>query len=202
MAGACCKCPASLSVFRRSLSVAPRGCGSAPRFPFLLQQGWRVGERGGLQEAARPCNALRPMGFYRQTAFLCLSCQESMTESLRTCYVYLNQTSRSFAAVIQALDGELRWVSEWGGGGVSAGMFSLGVDTTTRRRWLHRKKCFQKKSTNMPRSVHLLHFLSEQLQKVNAKSCQDSSSFNKMCKRLITTYQVCVLLTAFSPVFY
>ncbi|XP_037541781.1 squalene synthase isoform X2 [Nematolebias whitei] len=33
---------------------------------------------------------------------------ESMTESLRTCYVHLNQTSRSFAAVIQALDGELR----------------------------------------------------------------------------------------------
>ncbi|MBN3304357.1 squalene synthase isoform X2 [Amia ocellicauda] len=33
---------------------------------------------------------------------------ESMTDTLRTCYVYLNQTSRSFAAVIQALDGELR----------------------------------------------------------------------------------------------
>ncbi|XP_028997358.1 squalene synthase isoform X2 [Betta splendens] len=33
---------------------------------------------------------------------------ESMRETLRTCYVYLNQTSRSFAAVIQALDGELR----------------------------------------------------------------------------------------------
>ncbi|KAB5517201.1 hypothetical protein PHYPO_G00186970 [Pangasianodon hypophthalmus] len=33
---------------------------------------------------------------------------ESMSESLRMCYVYLNQTSRSFAAVIQALDGELR----------------------------------------------------------------------------------------------
>ncbi|KAL7888734.1 hypothetical protein AOLI_G00037080 [Acnodon oligacanthus] len=33
---------------------------------------------------------------------------ESMSETLRTCYVYLNQTSRSFAAVIQALDGELR----------------------------------------------------------------------------------------------
>ncbi|XP_061610505.1 squalene synthase isoform X2 [Phyllopteryx taeniolatus] len=33
---------------------------------------------------------------------------ESMSQSLRTCYVYLNQTSRSFAAVIQALDGELR----------------------------------------------------------------------------------------------
>ncbi|XP_032815381.1 squalene synthase isoform X2 [Petromyzon marinus] len=32
----------------------------------------------------------------------------SMAPSLRTCYRYLNQTSRSFAAVIQALDGELR----------------------------------------------------------------------------------------------
>lgn len=106
MAGACCKCPLSLSVFKRSLSVAPRGCGSAPR---SLLHGWRLGERG-LQEAARPSSALRPAGFYRQTAFLCLSCQESMTESLRTCYLYLNQTSRSFAAVIQALDGELRWV--------------------------------------------------------------------------------------------
>ncbi|XP_059368006.1 squalene synthase-like isoform X2 [Carassius carassius] len=33
---------------------------------------------------------------------------DSMSETLRTCYAYLNQTSRSFAAVIQALDGELR----------------------------------------------------------------------------------------------
>ncbi|KAL4630458.1 squalene synthase isoform X1 [Arapaima gigas] len=32
----------------------------------------------------------------------------SMSVSLRTCYRYLNETSRSFAAVIQALDGELR----------------------------------------------------------------------------------------------
>ncbi|XP_018590807.1 squalene synthase isoform X2 [Scleropages formosus] len=32
----------------------------------------------------------------------------SMSGSLRTCYRYLNETSRSFAAVIQALDGELR----------------------------------------------------------------------------------------------
>ncbi|KAM9355496.1 squalene synthase isoform 3-T3 [Pholidichthys leucotaenia] len=105
MAGACCKCPVSLSVFKRSLSVAPRGCGSAPR---SLLPGCRLGERGLLLEAARPSSALRPVGLYRQTAFLCLSCQESMSESLRTCYLYLNQTSRSFAAVIQALDGELR----------------------------------------------------------------------------------------------
>ncbi|XP_017278673.1 squalene synthase isoform X1 [Kryptolebias marmoratus] len=106
MAGACCKCPVSVSVLRRSLSVAPRGCGSAPRSAFLLQ-GRRLGERG-LQEAARPRSALRPAGFHRQTALLCLPCQAAMTETLRTCYVYLNQTSRSFAAVIQALDGELR----------------------------------------------------------------------------------------------
>ncbi|KAM3930269.1 squalene synthase isoform 2-T2 [Leptodactylus fuscus] len=34
--------------------------------------------------------------------------RDSMSDSLQTCYKYLNQTSRSFAAVIQALDGELR----------------------------------------------------------------------------------------------
>lgn len=104
MAGACCKCPVSLSVFKRSLSVAPRGCSQRSHL-----MGWRLGERG-LQEVARPSSAFRPVGFYRHTGFLCLSYQESMSESLRTCYLYLNQTSRSFAAVIQALDGELRWV--------------------------------------------------------------------------------------------
>uniref|UniRef100_A0A8C5L331 Squalene synthase n=1 Tax=Jaculus jaculus TaxID=51337 RepID=A0A8C5L331_JACJA len=34
--------------------------------------------------------------------------QDSLSSSLQTCYKYLNQTSRSFAAVIQALDGEMR----------------------------------------------------------------------------------------------
>ncbi|XP_018425121.1 PREDICTED: squalene synthase-like [Nanorana parkeri] len=34
--------------------------------------------------------------------------QEPMGEGLRTCYKYLNETGRSYAAVIQALDGELR----------------------------------------------------------------------------------------------
>ncbi|MED6288733.1 hypothetical protein CHARACLAT_029475 [Characodon lateralis] len=106
MARACCKCPVSLSVLKRSLSVAPRGCGTAASRSLL--QGWRRRGERGLQEAARPCSAIRAAGFYRQTAFLCLSCQESMSDSLRSCYVYLNQTSRSFAAVIQALDGELR----------------------------------------------------------------------------------------------
>ncbi|XP_054843904.1 squalene synthase-like isoform X2 [Eublepharis macularius] len=34
--------------------------------------------------------------------------EDSLSASLRICYKYLNQTSRSFATVIQALDGELR----------------------------------------------------------------------------------------------
>ncbi|XP_056150061.1 squalene synthase isoform X1 [Lampris incognitus] len=105
MAGVCCKCPASLSIFKRSLLVSPRSFGPAP-WPRVLG-GCRPGERG----AAEGCWAVRPGALraaHRRPVFLCFSCQESMTESLRTCYVYLNQTSRSFAAVIQALDGELR----------------------------------------------------------------------------------------------
>ncbi|XP_062943905.1 squalene synthase isoform X1 [Cynocephalus volans] len=40
---------------------------------------------------------------------VCLLCpQDSLSSSLKTCYKYLNQTSRSFAAVIEALDGEIR----------------------------------------------------------------------------------------------
>ncbi|KAM5165059.1 squalene synthase-like [Mantella aurantiaca] len=34
--------------------------------------------------------------------------QDSMSESLQTCYKYLNETGRSYAAVIQVLEGELR----------------------------------------------------------------------------------------------
>ncbi|XP_012993916.1 squalene synthase isoform X4 [Esox lucius] len=105
MAGTCFKCPVSLTVFKRSFCVTPRS-GPASRTFFY---GGRLGEKG-VQEgcwAARP-TALRTVGSFRFPAYFCFSCQESMSESLRTCYLYLNQTSRSFAAVIQALDGELR----------------------------------------------------------------------------------------------
>ncbi|KAH0622900.1 hypothetical protein JD844_025736 [Phrynosoma platyrhinos] len=37
--------------------------------------------------------------------------QDSLSDSLRVCYQYLKQTSRSYAAVIQVLDGELRHVA-------------------------------------------------------------------------------------------
>ncbi|XP_061610506.1 squalene synthase isoform X3 [Phyllopteryx taeniolatus] len=101
-AGACCKCPISLAAFKRSLSVA--AC------PRSLLSGRRLGERGLREAVARPSVAARAAGAGggRHAASCCVSCQESMSQSLRTCYVYLNQTSRSFAAVIQALDGELR----------------------------------------------------------------------------------------------
>ncbi|XP_067097249.1 squalene synthase isoform X1 [Osmerus mordax] len=105
MAGACCKCLVTLSVFKRSLTVTPRSPGPALRSIF---SGGRRDR--GMQEgcwAARPIR-LRTAASYRQPMFLCFSCQDSMRDSLRTCYLYLNQTSRSFAAVIQALDGELR----------------------------------------------------------------------------------------------
>ncbi|KAG9347220.1 hypothetical protein JZ751_004787 [Albula glossodonta] len=95
----------SFSVFKRRLSVPPRS--SVAARPLLY--GGRLGERG-VQEgywAARP-SVVKTAGSYRHPVFLCFSRQESMSDSLRTCYIYLNQTSRSFAAVIQALDGELR----------------------------------------------------------------------------------------------
>jgi farnesyl-diphosphate farnesyltransferase len=43
----------------------------------------------------------RPAEFYTQNG-------PGLSSSLKTCYKYLNQTSRSFAAVIQALDGDIR----------------------------------------------------------------------------------------------
>ncbi|XP_061100129.1 squalene synthase isoform X1 [Conger conger] len=106
MAGPCCKSTVYFLVLKRSLSVPPRSSVTTVRPTLSIG---RLSERG-VQEgcwAARP-NALRTAGSYRHPVFLCFSCQESMSESLRTCYVYLNQTSRSFAAVIQALDGQLR----------------------------------------------------------------------------------------------
>ncbi|KAL2306998.1 hypothetical protein Nmel_004949 [Mimus melanotis] len=55
-------------------------------------------------------NLLRfKMGGYR--AVMPRMDTDSLGCGLRTCYRYLNQTSRSFAAVIQALDGELRCFS-------------------------------------------------------------------------------------------
>lgn len=100
MAGVCCKSTAPLSVFKRTLSV--RNSASAPRSAPVV-----CGRRGAV--LARPLHLHTVSPHRHPTQLFCSSfVQESMSESLRACYVYLNQTSRSFAAVIQALDGELR----------------------------------------------------------------------------------------------
>ncbi|ROL45223.1 Squalene synthase [Anabarilius grahami] len=96
MAGVGGKSAVSFSVLKRSFSL--RG---SPR--SVLTGGRRSAQEGRL--VARPPHPLRA---HRHPAYVCFSYQDSMSETLRTCYVYLNQTSRSFAAVIQALDGELR----------------------------------------------------------------------------------------------
>ncbi|XP_023662822.1 squalene synthase isoform X1 [Paramormyrops kingsleyae] len=101
MAGACCKGTSSFSAFKRTLVIAPRSSAAVPRSG--LSTG-RLYERGALEKRW----AIRTTTAHRRPVMLCFSCQETMTETMRTCFLYLNQTSRSFAAVIQALDGELR----------------------------------------------------------------------------------------------
>lgn len=95
MAGVCGKSAVSFSVLKRSLWLrSPRS---------VLCPG-----RSGALEARLAARAPHPLRALRHPANVCFSCQDSMSDTLRTCYAYLNQTSRSFAAVIQALDGELR----------------------------------------------------------------------------------------------
>ncbi|KAM4837298.1 squalene synthase isoform 1-T1 [Thomomys bottae] len=65
------------------------------------------GGRPGRGAPALPC-AGPPPPAAPPTVPALLCPQDSLSSSLKTCYKYLNQTSRSFAAVIQALDGELR----------------------------------------------------------------------------------------------
>ncbi|XP_039604386.1 squalene synthase isoform X1 [Polypterus senegalus] len=100
MAAPGCKSTLSWVVLKRSLSASPRSTSAAPR-PLL--HGSKLSERRATHPAVYQATFT-----HRYPVFLCFSCQESMSESLRTCYHYLNETSRSFAAVIQALDGELR----------------------------------------------------------------------------------------------
>ena len=122
MAAAACGTKA-MSLFKRTLvlspAAAPRGTGtgSPPRGCPLPPAAWPSkdwprgeGVCGRLRSppvAGRPphshsCSAASPTS-------VCLLCpQDSLSSSLKTCYKYLNQTSRSFAAVIEALDGEMR----------------------------------------------------------------------------------------------
>lgn len=93
----------AVSVLRRTLTLSPPR--KAPR---------AAGRRRG-QQQQQHCGAPAvppappPAAPRLQPAPRVPLCpQDSLGCGLRTCYRYLNQTSRSFAAVIQALDGELR----------------------------------------------------------------------------------------------
>nr|XP_060637357.1 squalene synthase-like [Anolis sagrei ordinatus] len=111
---------AAVSFFKRSLALSPpRGGGRGSGRCSHGAPGSSLGSGGSLVrlQAASPSRprflseappaakpsppSPSPPGLF----FL----QDSLSHSLRLCYKYLNQTSRSFAAVIQALDGELRF---------------------------------------------------------------------------------------------
>uniref|UniRef100_A0ABM5FBU0 Squalene synthase n=1 Tax=Pogona vitticeps TaxID=103695 RepID=A0ABM5FBU0_9SAUR len=111
-----CSCKAATSFFKRTLALGPgrpsaggsgpgldagarlRSSCAAPRAPVQLARRLRFLGAHPAAAASSACAPLTPA----------LSPQDALSASLRRCYLYLNQTSRSFAAVIQALDGELR----------------------------------------------------------------------------------------------
>ncbi|XP_062981593.1 squalene synthase isoform X1 [Elgaria multicarinata webbii] len=110
---------AAASLFKRTLALSPPrggagggrgggGGGGGGSSGFCLAGGGRA--RSGTPPPARPPPPpSRPRFLSTQVAPPpALLLQDSLSDSLRLCYRYLNQTSRSFAAVIQALDGELR----------------------------------------------------------------------------------------------
>lgn len=115
MAAAACGTKA-MSLFKRtwvlSPAAAPKGSSTPTRCCPWPSKDWTRGE-GVCAWLRRPAAA----GFLPQShscssttaTSVCLLCpQDSLSSSLKTCYKYLHQTSRSFAAVIQALDEEMR----------------------------------------------------------------------------------------------
>lgn len=115
MAAAACGTKA-MSLFKRtwvlSPAAAPKGAGTPSRSCPWPSKDWTRGE-GVCAWLRRPAAAgfLPPSHSCSSTpaTSVCLLCpQDSLSSSLKTCYKYLRQTSRSFAAVIQALDEEMR----------------------------------------------------------------------------------------------
>lgn len=92
----------AVSLFKRTLALSP------PRGPprALGRLRGRVQQRG--TPAVSVPVAVVPPRLQPPPRCAPFCPQDSLGRGLRICYRYLNQTSRSFAAVIQALDGELR----------------------------------------------------------------------------------------------
>nr|XP_028581014.1 squalene synthase isoform X1 [Podarcis muralis] len=110
---------AATSLFKRTLALSPPraggaagGSGPGGGCNSCCWAGGRVRSASGphrlQQPQAPPPLASRGTRFLSAPPPSVLFLQDSLSDSLRRCYQYLNQTSRSFAAVIQALDGELR----------------------------------------------------------------------------------------------
>lgn len=122
MAAAACGIKA-MSLFKRTLvlsptaapratstGISPRGCSLPPttcpskdwpRREGVCRRLWSPTAAGHLPQS-QSCSSTSPTS-------VCLLCpQDSLSSSLKTCYKYLRQTSRSFASVIQALDEEMR----------------------------------------------------------------------------------------------
>lgn len=103
----------AMALVKRTLVLspvaAPRTPGSPPRggcsWPLTT---WPCKDWSRARSPAASCLP-QPHSCSTSATTVCLLCpQDSLSSSLKTCYKYLNQTSRSFAAVIQALDGEIR----------------------------------------------------------------------------------------------
>lgn len=103
---ACCK--SAVSLFKRTFLITHGQKSSSQR--SRLSTGM-FQDRGSVKEGrlliVNNSVCTHASGFNSPHS-ACFPSQESMSPSLRICYQYLNQTSRSFAAVIQALDDELR----------------------------------------------------------------------------------------------
>ncbi|XP_042704851.2 squalene synthase-like isoform X1 [Chrysemys picta bellii] len=101
----------AVALFKRTLALSPPRCpGGGQRCsssPLPLPGGRRRGGSRLLHQGSPP-GACPASPRFQQPVSPLLCPQDALSDGLRTCYRYLNQTSRSFAAVIQALDGELR----------------------------------------------------------------------------------------------
>lgn len=110
----------AMALVKRTLVLspvaAPRTPGSPPRCCSWPPTAWPCKDWSRARSPTASCLP-QPHSCSTSTTAVCLLCpQDSLSSSLKTCYKYLNQTSRSFAAVIQALDGEMRLVEspDWG----------------------------------------------------------------------------------------
>lgn len=112
----------AMALVKRTLVLSPVASpktppGSPPRGCSWPPTAWPFKDWSRARSPATSCLP-QPHSCSTSATAVCLFCpQNSLSNSLKTCYKYLDQTSRSFAAVIQALDGDIRLVEspDWGG---------------------------------------------------------------------------------------